>query len=146
MGDFGFAAETVQYDHLTGEKINLLLRNFAGSIHFVSPEIITHQPYDGRKSDIWSIGILLYAFLVGKFPFDAEENEKQGYDTVFEKILDEIFPLTNCFVRKVKVIKKPKFDIIKFREVHDSAAHTGDSVLISEPVARQEDEGSEVEE
>jgi len=57
-----------------------------------------------------------------------------------------IFPLTNCFVRKVKVIKKPKFDIIKFREVHDSAGHTGDSVLISEPVARQEEEGSEVEE
>merc|ERR1712137_803637 len=102
MGDFGFAAETVQYDHLTGEKINLLLRNFAGSIHFVSPEIITHQPYDGRKSDIWSIGILLYAFLVGKFPFDAEENEKQGYDTVFEKILDGSYGMPNRLSNQAK--------------------------------------------
>merc|ERR1719471_2606857 len=35
-----------------------------------------------------------------------------------EKQTQGIFPLKNCLIRKVKIIKKPKFDITKLMELH----------------------------
>jgi len=35
-----------------------------------------------------------------------------------EKKCQSIFPLQNVFIRKVKVLKKPKFDLLKLMEVH----------------------------
>ena len=32
-----------------------------------------------------------------------------------------IFPLENCMVRKVKVLKRPKLDHSKLREIHEEA-------------------------
>lgn len=43
-----------------------------------------------------------------------------------EKKCQSIFPLQNVFIRKVKVLKKPKFDIVRLMEMHgDSAEDTG---------------------
>jgi len=38
-----------------------------------------------------------------------------------EKKCKSVFPLQNCFVRKVKVLKKPKFDLTKLMELHGDA-------------------------
>ena len=35
-----------------------------------------------------------------------------------EKACNSIFPLQNVFIRKVKVLKKPKFDLTKLMELH----------------------------
>merc|ERR1711988_1495996 len=42
-----------------------------------------------------------------------------------EKACHGIYPLQNCVVRKVKVLKKPKFDMSKLLEIH-SDAHAED--------------------
>lgn len=43
-----------------------------------------------------------------------------------EKKCQAVFPLQNVFIRKVKVLKKPKFDLLKLMEQHgDSAEDTG---------------------
>lgn len=34
-----------------------------------APEIIDHRPYRGEPTDVWSAGILMYALLIGEFPF-----------------------------------------------------------------------------
>jgi small subunit ribosomal protein S3Ae len=39
-----------------------------------------------------------------------------------EKACHGIFPLQNCFVRKMKVLKKPKFDVTKLMELHEEGA------------------------
>jgi len=47
-----------------------------------------------------------------------------------EKRCQSIFPLQNVFIRKVKVLKKPKFDLTKLMEMHgDSAAEDTGAAL-----------------
>merc|ERR1711881_634356 len=54
-----------------------------------------------------------------------------------EKQCQGIFPLKNCVIRKVKIIKKPKFDITKLMELH------GDSGNADEGVPMQVAEGED---
>ena len=46
------------------------------------------------------------------------------------KDCNKIFPLENVLIRKVKVLKKPKFDVTALMEWHndDSGADTGTAV------------------
>lgn len=41
-----------------------------GSDDYAAPEVILGQPYDGRAVDAWSLGVLLYALLENRLPFD----------------------------------------------------------------------------
>ena len=42
-----------------------------GSVHYISPEQVRGQSTDGR-SDIYSIGIMMYEMITGKLPFQSE--------------------------------------------------------------------------
>ncbi|KAK4226855.1 Serine/threonine-protein kinase PRR1 [Podospora fimiseda] len=46
------------------------LETRCGSDDYAAPELIMGQPYDGRATDAWSLGVLLYALLEGRLPFD----------------------------------------------------------------------------
>merc|ERR1711998_269011 len=49
-----------------------------------------------------------------------------------EKACSGVYPLQNVFVRKVKMLKKPKFDLTKLLEVHnDSKEDTGSKVDVA---------------
>lgn len=39
---------------------------------YVPPEIIRMVPYDPFKSDVWSLGVILFAMLSGKMPFEQK--------------------------------------------------------------------------
>ncbi|KAG9223949.1 hypothetical protein CCMSSC00406_0004435 [Pleurotus cornucopiae] len=69
IADFGMAAWQANAVN------NGLLRTSCGSPHYVAPEICSGQSYSGSAADIWSCGIILFALLVGKLPFDAEDIE-----------------------------------------------------------------------
>jgi len=47
-----------------------------GSPHYVCPEIILGQPYDGTKVDIWSLGVILFVLITGQVPFNAPSVRK----------------------------------------------------------------------
>ena len=56
-----------------------------------------------------------------------------------EKACAGIFPMQNVFVRKVKVLKKPKFDLVKLMELH-----TGEGMVPEDSGAKAEGEAEEV--
>ena len=62
LGDFGIA-KTLQN---TWEKAKTMI----GTPYHLSPEIVQGKPYS-FKSDIWSLGVLLYQMMMHKMPFDA---------------------------------------------------------------------------
>lgn len=61
LGDLGLARHVAD-----DEK----LETRCGSDDYAAPEVIMGQPYDGRAIDAWSLGVLLYALLEGRLPFD----------------------------------------------------------------------------
>ena len=64
IADFGMAALHQSPDHK--------LKTSCGSPHYAAPEIIRGATYRGDKVDIWSLGVILYATLAGRLPFDVE--------------------------------------------------------------------------
>lgn len=69
IADFGMAA--LQLD-------GKCLTTSCGSPHYAAPEIVTGEGYSGSAVDIWSVGIILYAMLNGRLPFDGQDL----YDTL----------------------------------------------------------------
>lgn len=49
----------------------VFLTTRCGSEDYAAPEILLGQPYDGRLTDAWALGVLLYALMEGRLPFDA---------------------------------------------------------------------------
>lgn len=83
---------------------NDVLDDKHGCPAYVSPEILmTNGGYSGKAADVWSMGVMLYAMLVGRYPFhDAEHN------TLFNKIRcghytipDTISSKAKCLIRNL---------------------------------------------
>uniref|UniRef100_A0A8B9LQG6 non-specific serine/threonine protein kinase n=1 Tax=Astyanax mexicanus TaxID=7994 RepID=A0A8B9LQG6_ASTMX len=45
-----------------------LCSTFCGTRCYLSPEVLKKQKYDGKKSDVWSLGIVLYVMVTGTLP------------------------------------------------------------------------------
>jgi small subunit ribosomal protein S3Ae len=56
-----------------------------------------------------------------------------------EKATQGIYPMQNCFIRKVKMLKRPKFDITKLMEIHQGGEEEEVFVDEGEPVDEGED-------
>ena len=90
--DFGIAKAIQQ--ELTEKTIYTQLQQFIGTPAYMSPEQAEMSGLDiDTRSDIYSLGVLLYELLTGTTPFDAKELMRSGLDEM-RKIIREREPLT----------------------------------------------------
>lgn len=90
--DFGFA-------QITKEKNEeRLIEKYCGSIHYAAPEIIRNIPFDGKKADIWALGIILFTMIEENFPFCGHENSDSN--SVATQILTEKICYSACFSKE----------------------------------------------
>ena len=52
------------------------MSTFIGSTSYLAPECISKVEYDGRISDVWSLGVLLYVLVTGTNPWTQENTAK----------------------------------------------------------------------
>lgn len=62
IADFGFTRELDQ---------NNMAETICGSPLYMAPEVLHHASYDER-ADMWSIGVLMFQMLYGKYPIEAQ--------------------------------------------------------------------------
>ncbi|KAI9364379.1 kinase-like domain-containing protein, partial [Zopfochytrium polystomum] len=65
ISDFGLGRT---YDPNSDEY----LKTFCGTPNYAAVELISGTPYNGVKSDVWAMGVVLYIMMTGKPPFTGE--------------------------------------------------------------------------
>ncbi|PWU21380.1 MAG: serine/threonine protein kinase [Verrucomicrobia bacterium] len=84
--DFGIAKAT--QGRLTDQTIYTAFEQFLGTPAYMSPEQATMTSLDiDTRTDIYSLGVLLYELLTGTTPFDARELLAKGLDEMRRTIL-----------------------------------------------------------
>lgn len=86
--DFGIAKATGQ--QLTEKTLFTSFAQMIGTPLYMSPEQAEMSGLDvDTRSDIYSLGVLLYELLTGTTPFDKERLKTAGYDEIRRIIRDE---------------------------------------------------------
>ena len=55
---------------------NEMMKTFCGSPAYCAPECLSKIQYDGRLSDVWSLGTILYAMVTGDNPWNCSNTSK----------------------------------------------------------------------
>ncbi|XP_015829966.3 serine/threonine-protein kinase BRSK2 isoform X2 [Nothobranchius furzeri] len=97
IADFGMASLQV------GEN---LLETSCGSPHYACPEVIRGEKYDGRRADVWSCGVILFALLVGALPFD-HDNLRQ----LLEKVKSGVFHMPHFIPPDCQALLKGMIEV-----------------------------------
>ena len=100
LGDFGIAKNLKK----TLDKAHTII----GTPYYFSPELINNEPYD-YKTDIWSLGIVLYELCCLKLPFQGNNIAQLSM-----KILKGSYsPLPNNYSNDIKVLVKKMLNVNK---------------------------------
>ena len=83
---------------------NNMIEHSCGSPHYASPEVISGKPYDGKISDVWSIGVILFALISGQLPFNHRnvakllDQVKRGKYVIPQFVDADIADLISCML------------------------------------------------
>ncbi|KAL7738959.1 hypothetical protein ACLKA6_001355 [Drosophila palustris] len=66
----GVVHRDIKYTRTTENQV-VLSKTFCGSYAYASPEILKGVAYDPFMSDIWACGVVCYAMVFGRLPYDG---------------------------------------------------------------------------
>jgi serine/threonine protein kinase len=95
----------------------LQLETHCGSPHYASPEIVNGEKYEGNATDIWSCGVILYALLTCRLPFD-DKNVRNLLDKVRTgkyEMPDYVDPEARDLLSRMLVVDVNKRITVSFR-------------------------------
>lgn len=108
--DFGFVNEFHPGKHE-------LMKTSCGSPCYAAPElVVSSRPYQAKKADLWSCGIILFAILAGYLPWDDDSSNPDGDDIAKLymyitqtplKFPDYIAPIPRDLLRRI-LVSNPK--------------------------------------
>ena len=127
--DFGLAKSLEATNYLT--KTNV----FMGTVHYASPEQGMGEELD-QRTDIYSLGIVLYQLLTNKVPFDSSSAPAIIYQHIHEPPIDprEICPtlsleISNVVLQAIAKTPDDRFkNAAKFREALESVLRGGPGI------------------
>lgn len=85
VGDFGLAAKL--------ERSDQRRMTVCGTPNYIAPELLQGKTGHSFEVDVWSTGIILYTFLVGKPPFQCKDVK-----STYKKILSNVYAFPEGFI------------------------------------------------
>ena len=121
MTDFGLV-------HVTGATHQTSIGTIAGTPNYMSPEQASGNPVDFR-SDIYSLGVVLYEMLAGRSPFDGDST----LTVMYKQINEPVPPIDGISAKEQAVIARAlaKRPDDRYQSCHELAVAFEDA--LSEP-------------
>lgn len=94
INDFGFSNFI---------KPGEFLKTSCGSPIYAAPEVVMQQMYVGTQVDIWSLGVVLFAMVVGHLPWSVD---KYGHIKNLQELLDGKFTIPSHLSKEIRDLLK----------------------------------------
>ena len=118
--DFGIAKATQQ--ELTDKTLFTRFEDFVGTPAYMSPEQAEYSQLDiDTRTDIYSLGVLLYELLAGRTPFDSHDLVSSGVDEIRRRIREDEPPRPS--IRLHSLEQADRTQIAKARQADPDLLH-----------------------
>lgn len=100
IADFGFSTNSD------------ICEDWVGTLGYMPPEVLNKTPYDGKKMDLFSVGVCLFIFVVGSSPFKVASRKDKFYKLICKNQHDKFWRAHEKSLGKSKILSKSFKDLI----------------------------------